>query len=73
MNKLISTLTALCLLVSVTGADMAYGLALSGSNPENAADPVSFIPFNLGKVIESKTFENSRCAEIGRASCRERV
>lgn len=64
MNKLISTLTALCLLVSVTGADMAYGLALSGSNPENAADPVSFIPFNLGKVIESKTFENSRYTVI---------
>ncbi|MDR1942163.1 MAG: hypothetical protein LBQ47_07535, partial [Endomicrobium sp.] len=63
MNKLISVFTALCFAVSIIGADIAH--AAAGVNSAKVFDnSVSFIPFNLGRVVESKTFEDSRYTVI---------
>ncbi|MDR1195448.1 MAG: hypothetical protein LBL00_03120, partial [Endomicrobium sp.] len=58
MNKLISIFTTLCFIISAIGSDIAYAAA-SGNDGNNVENATSFIPFNLGRVIESKTFADS--------------
>ena len=62
-RKLISMFTVLCFMISVIGTDIAHAI-VSGGNEKAIENSVSFIPFHLGRVIESKTFDNSRYTVI---------
>ena len=51
-------------MISVIGTDVAHAVITSGDNNNAVENTLSFIPFHLGRVIESKTFENSRYTVI---------
>ncbi|MDR2427186.1 MAG: hypothetical protein LBD46_08435, partial [Endomicrobium sp.] len=59
MNKLISIFTAFCFMISIIGTDIAHAAAATGNDKNIIENSINFIPFHLGRVIESKTFANS--------------